>query len=384
MSNKTKKLSKTTTANIFVASLIKRLADTVSGASPRDTSPPDPLNHVTFLHDFIDKLELAEFPEMVTAATARLALLNPEHTVALFFLQTNEKIVTLAGSKPSPIIKLEIQTLKDKFQVSDTPLRVIDKTDSLARKPVGKPSECLTVTAATELKSDSAKLILFSTAKPSAKECQLITYCLKHLEKRLTEARSYFELKKNNRLDSLTGLNNRRHFDEIIKKESERSERYHHPTSLIMLDLDYFKKVNDNFGHQTGDMVLEEIGKIMLAHVRQSDTPCRYGGEEFAVILPETGLSKARIIAERFRQAIEQQKITTHNNVNLKITASIGISSTEEPHNFNLIATADQALYLAKKRGRNQVASTPSASQPAVEPLIKHCFPVEAMLNGGL
>ena len=108
-----------------------------------------------------------------------------------------------------------------------------------------------------------------------------------------------------NRIDSLTGLHNRRYFDEIIKKECERADRYQRPTSLIMLDLDYFKKVNDNFGHQTGDLVLQSLGKIMLELVRLSDTPCRYGGEEFAIILPETGLFEAQRIAERIRRVTE-------------------------------------------------------------------------------
>lgn len=108
-----------------------------------------------------------------------------------------------------------------------------------------------------------------------------------------------------------------------MKKERERAGRYHHPTSLIMLDLDYFKKVNDNFGHQTGDLVLQNLGKIRLEVVRQCDTPCRYGGEEFAVILPETGLCEAKNIAERIRQMIEQQNIVTYNNIHLRVPASV-------------------------------------------------------------
>ena len=146
-----------------------------------------------------------------------------------------------------------------------------------------------------------------------------------------------------------------------------------------MLDLDYFKKVNDNFGHQTGDLVLRAQGRILLEQARLSDTPCRYGGEEFAIILPETGLYEAQKIAERMRQAIEQQNIVTHNNIHLRITASLGVACTDN-NSVDLIADADQALYRAKESGRNQIATSPNSPQSAVEPVINHCFPTQAVL----
>ena len=147
-----------------------------------------------------------------------------------------------------------------------------------------------------------------------------------------------------------------------------------------MLDLDYFKKVNDNFGHQTGDLVLQTLGKVLLELVRQSDTPCRYGGEEFALILPETGLEQAEKIGERIRRTIEKQNIVTHNNIHLKITASLGIASTDEIQTTDLIMAADQALYRAKENGRNQTATSPNPPQLADEPVINHCFPAQAVL----
>lgn len=385
MSYKIKKSSKAAVTSIFISSLlplVSRLTQTVSGAPSSTPNPTDSLNPLTFLHDFIDTLELNNSAAMLTAAVRQLARLDHDRTAALIFLQGHERIMVVAGPEPSPIINEEILALKEKFQISETPIQIINGTRIQTHKSSTELYENLTVAAATALNLKSTQLILYSTSRPTAKERQLLNYCLKHLKKRLCEAQNFFELKKANRLDSLTGLNNRRHFDEIMKKEGERADRYHHPTSLILLDLDHFKKINDNFGHLTGDQVLETLGKIMLAEVRQSDTPCRYGGEEFAIILPETGLCEARRIAERFRQVIEQQNIIAHENINLKITASIGISSTEELHNIDLIAAADQALYLAKNRGRNQVATTPSSSEPAVEPMIKHCFPVKAVLNG--
>ena len=300
----------------------------------------------------------------------------------------------LTGAKPSSLIKKEILELRKKFSppstgkkvllgcAPKTPLQIVDATQNQNRFSA-EPAKTLAVAAATDHGLKSGHFILYTTSRPAPKERQLLNYCLQHLNRRTEEAQNWLKLEKANRLDSLTGLNNRRHFDEIMEKENERAGRYHHPTSLIMLDLDYFKKVNDTFGHQTGDLVLQSLGKILLEVVRQSDTPCRYGGEEFTVILPETRLCEAKNIAERIRQRIEQQNIVTHNNIHLRITASFGIASTEENRTVDLIAAADQALYQAKENGRNRVATNLMASQAVIEPTISHCFPAQAMLDGG-
>ncbi len=372
--------SKTAAANIFLSSLLplfSRLAVTLSGSPTSLTNPAKELTALTFLHDFIDSLELQKPAAMVVSAARQLAHLNPDSTLVLFSIKDQEKIMVVAGTKPSSLTNKEILELGKKFH---TP-KVTDAT--LKRKRLSsEPRKTLAVSAATEPGSKSGQLILYSTIRPTPKESQLINYCLQHLEKRLNETRNWQELEKANRIDNLTGLHNRRHFDEIIKKECERADRYHRPTSLIMLDLDYFKKVNDNFGHQTGDMVLEKLGKVMLAQVRHCDSPCRYGGEEFAIILPETGLFEAKRIAERLRREIERQNIVTHNNIHLKITASLGISSTEDICTFDLVAAADQALYRAKEGGRNQIATTPKAPrQTVIEPAISHCFPAQAVIN---
>ena len=388
-----KNTRKSAAANIFFSSLLpllSRLALTVSCSPTTATRPPESAPGLTFLHDFIDSLELQRPDTMVIAAARQLARLYPDSTSVLFSLQGPEKIMVMTGAKPSSLINKEILELRKKFSALSaseevllgcapkTPLRIIDATLDKNKLSTELP-ETLAVAAATDPCLKSGQFILYSTSRPAPKECQLLNYCLQHLDKRTGEARNWQELEKANRLDSLTGLNNRRYFDEIIKKESERAGRYHHPTSLIMLDLDHFKKVNDNFGHQTGDLVLQTLSKILLDQVRQSDTPCRYGGEEFAVILPETGLFEAKRIAERIRQMIAQQNIVTHNNIHLRITASLGIASTEDNHTIDLIAAADQALYHAKESGRNRIATTPSAPGPA----ISHCFPAKAVLDGG-
>ncbi len=167
--------------------------------------------------------------------------------------------------------------------------------------------------------------------------------------------------------DGLTGLYNRRYFMEALEKEVSRAKRYKTCLVLCMMDLDHFKKINDTLGHQAGDMVLSEFGKILKETIRQSDLLCRYGGEEFAVILPDTDIKKAVSACERFREMLAEL-IFEFNSSQFKITVSIGVASLSKSKvkSFDeLVRMADQALYQAKKRGRNRVQSLPpQASTP--------------------
>ena len=158
-------------------------------------------------------------------------------------------------------------------------------------------------------------------------------------------------------LDPLTGLYNRRYFFSVAEQELERTARNHHCVSVIMLDIDHFKNINDSHGHRTGDMVLQEIARKICDTLRTIDTPCRYGGEEFAILLPETDLSASELIGCRLRQVIEAMRINNGDGTIL-ITASVGIASlTGDDYTKAdvLVEMADQALYDAKKAGRNQV-----------------------------
>ncbi len=158
--------------------------------------------------------------------------------------------------------------------------------------------------------------------------------------------------------DSLTGLQNRRAFQEKFEKSFEHAMRYQRPLSLLLLDLDHFKQVNDNYGHQAGDDVLFSIGSVISAHLRSSDTAARFGGEEFAIILPETHLLPAYQVAEKIRRAIEATSIGSDSVERLHATVSIGVASM--PHSTfpdapALLAAADRAMYRGKNRGRNRV-----------------------------
>lgn len=161
-------------------------------------------------------------------------------------------------------------------------------------------------------------------------------------------------------VDGLTRLFVRRFFQLQIDKELKRAKRYRHTVALIMTDVDHFKKFNDTYGHQQGDLVLREVATIVKASLRDVDIPARYGGEEFALVLPETTLDGARIVAERIRQNVERALIPRQDGQpgELKVTISLGVSSfpdNEIGTSDDFIKLADEALYLAKKNGRNRV-----------------------------
>jgi len=158
--------------------------------------------------------------------------------------------------------------------------------------------------------------------------------------------------------DSLTDLYNRRYFMQTGKQEIERANRYKEPLSLMMIDIDHFKNVNDTYGHIAGDKVLKQLSSILKESVRNADIAGRLGGEEFGIILPKSSLDKAKQVAERLRKNIENNTFK-FDEANISITISIGIAAYKETNiNMdNLIHEADLALYEAKKIGRNCVVT---------------------------
>lgn len=163
-------------------------------------------------------------------------------------------------------------------------------------------------------------------------------------------------------LDGLTGLWNRSQFDQRLYEEIASARRYDRPLSLVMMDIDRFKNLNDTYGHPFGDQVLQSVGELLQGWKRSTDLPCRYGGEEFGIILRETDLEGAERTAERIRGALEELEIRHRSNI-VSVTASFGVSSMslcrnpcELDHNW-LIASADSALYRAKEAGRNCVST---------------------------
>ncbi|EDP74082.1 GGDEF domain-containing protein [Hydrogenivirga sp. 128-5-R1-1] len=152
--------------------------------------------------------------------------------------------------------------------------------------------------------------------------------------------------------DRLTGLYNKGKFNEVLQREIQRAKRYKRPLSLIIFDIDHFKKINDTYGHKVGDEVLKALAKLIKKNIRKTDFAARWGGEEFVILAPETNVEGAKKLAEKLRQAVETYKFPTVG----KVTISLGVAQLEpdeKPEDF--IVRADMALYKAKEGGRNRV-----------------------------
>lgn len=166
--------------------------------------------------------------------------------------------------------------------------------------------------------------------------------------------------------DELTGLSNHRRFRQILSKEVERAKRFDRPLSVVMLDLDDFKAINDTYGHLQGDRVLREVGQILRHESREVDEPARYGGEEFAIALPETRIDGAMEVGERIRRRLDAVRLPIDGRGEIAIRASVGVAGSPEqpPDVVSLIKAADQALYSAKQQGKNRTASAAGRRVP--------------------
>lgn len=192
---------------------------------------------------------------------------------------------------------------------------------------------------------------------------------INHLGLALRNALTFKEVKLRADRDGLTRIYNRHSFEERLVYEIKRRRRYNHDLSLLMVDLDHFKSVNDTYGHKAGDMVLRKVGEILTKTFRTTDLAARYGGEEFVILLPHTSEEAAWKLAERVRTAIEKESFEFENQ-QFSITASIGVASVEGgalTTDDDLIIKADKALYQAKNNGRNMVVVSGQSTQTAVQ-----------------
>ncbi len=196
----------------------------------------------------------------------------------------------------------------------------------------------------------------------NAEEINYIEQLTKQSSITINRANAYAEILKYATSDALTGLNNRRQFEERLKQEVSNAKRQKHPLCAIMLDIDFFKKVNDTYGHYAGDVVLKKVASLIKSALREYDIPSRYGGEEFIILLPSTKVDDAYVVAERLRKTVEDTKIDvpTEKGDSIAYTLNVTISSgvyqykeTDTPQEF--YQNADKALYSAKESGRNKV-----------------------------
>lgn len=164
------------------------------------------------------------------------------------------------------------------------------------------------------------------------------------------------QLEELGRVDGLTGLYNRRFWEEQFVMEFKRGRRSENPSTLIMLDIDHFKKVNDTYGHPAGDEVIKTLGEIIKKSIRETDIAGRYGGEEFAIILPDTPVANVEFVSERIRRLVEKCTVV-YDQIDISFTISIGIAGLDPTHKDSTqwLDVADKALYKAKESGRNRV-----------------------------
>jgi diguanylate cyclase (GGDEF)-like protein len=197
---------------------------------------------------------------------------------------------------------------------------------------------------------------LACAAPLTGQQRRVLTAASSMLAASLMHAELFRQLKDSSVRDALTGCFNRQHGVDALDVELRRARRSHLPLSVVMFDLDAFKAINDRFGHLGGDAVLAMVGARMKETLRGSDLKCRYGGEEFLVLLPDTPLAGARRVAEALRQDLSEQRVAC-NGAEISVTASFGVTELEagETDALAVIGRADAALYSAKQHGRNRV-----------------------------
>jgi diguanylate cyclase (GGDEF)-like protein len=197
------------------------------------------------------------------------------------------------------------------------------------------------------------------TQRIEAKQ-MVLTEMVEHYALTLVNSRLRETLRLESIHDPLTELYNRRHMEEALVREIRRARRHDTPVSILMLDIDHFKTFNDTYGHEAGDIILQELGALLQRNIRGGDIACRYGGEEFLLILPDTSLRTATQRAEEILKQIRTLTIA-YQDTSLHITTSIGISAlpTHGQEIQPIIHAADAALYQAKDNGRNQVVIAP-------------------------
>ena len=285
-------------------------------------------------------------------------------------LRKNDGLLSLVQQQPETIIlentksSAKLQELEDVYQsLLAIPLNIQKKTLGIL----------VLLRADATFNRKNLKLLTLFAPRAAMRLDNSRLYQLAK-ETALENARLYINISKlyqQATLDELTGLYNRNFLIQRIKEELKKAWRFKQPLSIIFADLDFFKKVNDEHGHQIGDQLLTEFGEYIRNSVREYDVACRFGGEEFVVLLPHTNLSNAYDLAERLRKKVAKHSFCAATK-NLKITASFGVSSIAgnvelptqlDDENANkiiedLIASADDALYQAKKSGRNQVVSS--------------------------
>lgn len=268
--------------------------------------------------------------------------------IATFLLNNEEKLELKGHAKKDfvslQVLRLLIQDYRNHVETcmqKNQPIQIQNSIYNMVLIPISRNEKVLGLTVCLK---DVKEII-------TEDEVQMVEAMGNHIALNVESIKLREDVYK----DALTGIFNKRYFNQKIDQEILQSQNKATPVSLIMTDIDYFKKVNDTFGHQTGDLILKEVARVVQNMVREKDIVCRYGGEEFAIILPDTTTDGAMVIAERIRQAVEKHTPDPQRPF-LKVTLSLGIASAplHSLQREHLVEFADKALYDCKRAGRNQ------------------------------
>jgi diguanylate cyclase (GGDEF)-like protein len=315
------------------------------------------------LNDNLDKIDSADFWDFIIRTTADL--LQAERGSILVYDKENKEFTVQSALGNNPELVLPTKQIGEKIA-----LKVLQKGKPLLVKDlqeIGIPP----ATANFKYKSNSficypiligerkIGVLCFTDKAENGTFDENDLQILETIAPQIAVAidRVLLKLRANeyeqlSMTDQLTNLPNRRYLEERLSEEIKRFQRYGNPTSFMMIDVDKFKSYNDNFGHLEGDKALQLVGQCLKNALRGADVAARYGGEEFSILLPQTSLDEAMVIAERIRQKVEN---TTFPN--RQVTISIGVSALTNSINtaHKLISTADETLFVAKEKGRNNV-----------------------------
>ena len=261
-----------------------------------------------------------------------------DHLIYVFLKQDNEyKLVLPKACKDERIY----ETLK---QLTPETNYILTSDDKIGAFPLTSDGE---ITGCIVARSTLDKL--------SKRDISYLEQLTRQSAITINRANTYSKVLQYATLDALTNLNNRRQFEVRLKQEIATTKRQKNPLCAMMVDIDFFKKVNDTYGHASGDAVLRTVASIIKEHLRESDIPSRYGGEEFAVLLPYTHIEEAKIVGERLRKAVETTPIPIDKK-NINVTISMGLAEfSPQETGEDLFKRADSALYEAKESGRNRV-----------------------------
>ncbi len=249
------------------------------------------------------------------------------------------------------------QNLPRVFKPDNSPVRC--GVDSCLHLPTTHAAYCIPFTIGTKVQA-VAHMVLPVRMEWNEQRQQLAQTYINSAQSVLTSLNLLAEAEKQSMTDALTGLYNRRSMDQLLQREVAMAERYGHPMSLVMIDLDYFKEINDAHGHAAGDHMLRAFADCVRITLRKTDLAFRYGGDEFVIALPQTPLFQAQQVVQKLRQAflsVDFSHAITHLDKNP--TLSIGVAERSKTGNIltlaSLLSAADQALYNAKNSNRNCV-----------------------------